>query len=181
MVLSHGSDGLEKRCLGHVMVFVEHRCSVCITSVYLSFLSVCFSVCLKLTTVNTYHCQRQHEEFYLTSFTLRPITCWPENAPKKEKKKLPISVFPTSMECHIQVFFFHMTTLKTESTQYVAGWVWVGFCLHVCTLMSMVFLINFGVLFFSIGFSFIDPEKKNHCFLQVFAQIIVNIHQTLCV
>lgn len=75
MVLSHGSDGLEKRCLGHVMVFVEHRCSVCITSVYLSFLSVCFSVCLKLTTVNTYHCQRQHEEFYLTSFTLRPITC----------------------------------------------------------------------------------------------------------
>lgn len=45
------SDGLEKRCLTP---------SLCITSVYFGFHSVCFSVCLKLTLVNTLHCQRQN-------------------------------------------------------------------------------------------------------------------------
>lgn len=53
------SDGLEKRCLAP---------SLCITSVYFGFHSVCFSVCLKLTLVNTRHCQRQNtteKEFHL--------------------------------------------------------------------------------------------------------------------
>lgn len=37
--------------------------SLCITSAYFGFLSVCFSVCLKLTLVNTRHCHGK--EFHL--------------------------------------------------------------------------------------------------------------------
>lgn len=95
----------------------HHLCSVCITSIYLSFLSArVFSVCLKLS-LSTHTTVSSNTLTRVLSFdlcwTLGPITCWPENAPKKiyiyrkkGKKKLPISVFPTSVECHRQVFFF---------------------------------------------------------------------------
>lgn len=57
---------------------------------------------------------------------------------RKGKKKLPISVFPTSVECHRQVFFFHITTLKIRKhTRYVAPGCgvcvcqWVFACVYV--------------------------------------------------
>lgn len=53
----------------------------------------------------------------------------------EKKKKLPISVFPTSVECHRQVF--HINTLKIRKhTRYVAPGCgvcnWVFACVCVC-------------------------------------------------
>lgn len=50
----------------------------------------------------------------------------------EKKKKLPISVFPTSVECHRQVFF-HITTLKIRKhTSYVASGYGLCVCVFVC-------------------------------------------------
>lgn len=100
---------------------------------------------------------------------------------KKKRKKLPISVFPTSMECHIQVFFSTWLHLKRKAhsmslvecgwvfaCMYVHWWLW-GFFLSI-----LVFCFFYWLLFHR-------SRKKNRCFLQVFAHIIVNIHQSLCV
>lgn len=65
---------------------------------------------------------------------------------RKGKKKLPISVFPTSVECHRQVFFFHITTLKIRKhTRYVAPG--CGVYVYVCVsgfLRACMYMDEYG-------------------------------------
>lgn len=102
---SRGLDGLEKRCL---------TLSLCSTSV--SLISFCVFLCVPQTT--TRHCQRQNTtEKSITCLTSRPITCWHENAPfknKKDKKKTCLSVsFQPEWNVTNEYFF---PTLYSEST-----------------------------------------------------------------
>lgn len=105
----------------------KNVCYVCITSLYLNFLSVFFSVCLKLPLVNThtatvspptsffYHLLFSFiwPVFYLEAYHMLTRECTEKN---RKGKKTPFSVFPTSVECHRRVFFSHHLHLKPEST-----------------------------------------------------------------
>lgn len=66
----------------------------------------------------------------------------------KKKKQLPISVFPTSVECHRRVFIF--LTLFRKHTWYVAGC--VGGFLRACTNIDEYGPNQFLGFYFSVPF-----------------------------
>lgn len=146
---SRGSDGLEKRCL---------TLSLCSTSV--SLISFCVFLCVPQTT--TRHCQRQNTtEKSITCLTSRPITCWPENAPvknKKDKKTCLLVSFQPQWNVTDEYFFSH--TLFRKHIWYVAGCV-SGF-LPACTYIDENGSDHILGLLFFLAFLFLVPEITFH-------------------
>lgn len=100
----------------------KHLCS-CVYHFYIHLISFCVFLCVP--QANTCQCAplsalniRITVLFFFVLFYLEAYhTLTRECTEKIEKeKKLPISVFPTSVECHRQVFFFTSLHLKSEST-----------------------------------------------------------------
>lgn len=101
---------------------------MCVYSFYI-LISICVFLCVPQTNTQTHtQCSPKHNYFiylfirvtYILPGGLSLVDQRMHRKNRKEKK-LPISVFPTSVECHRQVFF-HITTLKIRKhTKYVAS------------------------------------------------------------
>lgn len=144
---SRGLDGLEKRCL---------TLSLCSTSV--SLISFCVFLCVPQTT--TRHCQRQNTtEKSITCLTSRPITCWHENAPfknKKDKKKPAYQCLSSlSGMSQMSIFFPHFIQKAHLVCSRLCGWVFA--CVYVHRWEW--FKSRFGVVVFS-GFPFLGSRNR---------------------